>query len=106
MHYLLTRLTDHARTDALLAQARQHWRQLVAEHDPQAQPGPPRVSHEDGLPSSWAATFYMFPIRNRCCWRSPGSTGGSSPQKRSPDLSAGSLRGPDSCSIMRFFSRY
>ena len=61
MHYLLTRLTDHARTDALLAQARQHWRQLVAEHDPQAQPGLPQVSHEDGLPSSWAATFYMLP---------------------------------------------
>ena len=61
MHYLLTRLTDHARTDALLAQARQHWRQLVAEHDSQAQPGLPQVSQGDGLPSSWAATFYMLP---------------------------------------------
>jgi hypothetical protein len=61
MHYLLTRLTAHARTDSLLTQARQHWRQLVAEHDPQAQPGLPRVSHEDGLPSGWAATFYMLP---------------------------------------------
>ena len=61
MHYLLTRLTEHGRTDALLAQARRHWQQLVAEHDPQARPGLPRVAHEDGLPSSWAATFYMLP---------------------------------------------